>query len=62
MQFSTRIQRVFAIFLAALFLTWPALLNRYPLLYPDSIGYLQDGRSVAAALFLHRSGVNAIGT
>jgi hypothetical protein len=60
MKFSTRIQRVFAIFLAALFLTWPALLNRYPLLYPDSIGYLQDGRSVAAALFLHRSGVNAM--
>lgn len=35
------------------FLTWPALFNRYPLLYPDSITYIADGRLVARALFLH---------
>jgi hypothetical protein len=46
--------RALAIVLGAILLCWPALLNRYPLLYPDSIGYLQDGRPVAAALFLHR--------
>lgn len=35
-------------------MTWPALFNRYPLLYPDSMTYLGDGRSVARALFLHK--------
>ena len=35
-------------------MAWPALLNRYPLLYPDSMTYLGDGRLVARALFLHR--------
>ncbi len=40
--------------LGALLTTWPALLNRYPLLYPDSITYLGDGRPVARALFLHQ--------
>jgi hypothetical protein len=34
-------------------MTWPALFNRYPLLYPDSMTYLGDGRLVARALFLH---------
>jgi len=48
------LRRALAIVPAAILLTWPALLNRYPLLYPDSIGYLQDGRPIAAALFLHR--------
>jgi hypothetical protein len=49
-----------AIPFAALLLAWPALLNRYPLLYPDSVGYLQDGRATAAAIFLHRlAGYNA---
>ena len=33
---------------------WPAIFNRYPLLYPDSITYLQDGSPVARALFLHQ--------
>ena len=33
---------------------WPAVLNRYPLLYPDSITYLGDGRQVARAVFLHK--------
>lgn len=33
---------------------WPALYNRYPLLYPDSMSYLEDGRLVARAVFLHK--------
>jgi hypothetical protein len=44
----------FGILLAAVLLSWPALLNRYPLLYPDSISYLHDGAPTAAAIFLHR--------
>src|ERR1700761_2192461 len=51
-----RIRHIFAIFFAAIGLCWPAFLNRYPLLYPDSITYISDGRAVAAALFLHRFG------
>lgn len=43
-----------AVLFGALLLAWPALLNRYPLLYPDSVSYLQDGRSIARALFLHQ--------
>jgi hypothetical protein len=43
-----------AIFTAALFITWPAIWNRFPLMYPDSMTYLADGRVVARALFLHR--------
>jgi hypothetical protein len=43
-----------AILLGALLMVWPALFNRYPLLYPDSITYLGDGRLVARAVFLHR--------
>jgi hypothetical protein len=35
-------------------LLWPAILNRLPLLYPDSLTYLADGRPVARALFLHK--------
>ena len=38
----------------ALLLAWPALFNRYPLFYPDSITYLGDARVVARALFLHQ--------
>jgi hypothetical protein len=38
----------------ALLTSWPALFNRYPLLYPDSITYLADGRPVARALFLRQ--------
>jgi hypothetical protein len=56
----TRYPKLFPILSGAALLTWPALLNRYPLLYPDSIGYLQDGRPVAAALFLHQPGVDAM--
>jgi len=43
-----------AVLAAALLMAWPALLNRYPLLYPDSMTYLGEGRLVARALFLHR--------
>jgi hypothetical protein len=35
-------------------MAWPAFYNRSPLLYPDSISYLEDGRLVARALFLHK--------
>jgi hypothetical protein len=34
-------------------LAWPAFLNGFPLLYPDSMTYLWDGHVVARALFLH---------
>lgn len=43
-----------AIAIGALLLTWPAIYNRFPLLYPDSISYLDDGRDVARALFLRQ--------
>ena len=42
-----------AVFLGALLLSWPALYNGFPLLYPDSMTYLDDGRIVARAVFLH---------
>ncbi len=45
--------RVAAVLAGALLMTWPAFFNRYPLLYPDSMTYLGDGRLVARALFLH---------
>jgi hypothetical protein len=48
-----RLRHSLAVLFGALLLAWPALLNRYPLLYPDSVSYLQDGRSIARALFLH---------
>jgi hypothetical protein len=41
-----------AVFLGALLLSWPALYNGFPLLYPDSMTYLDDGRIVARAVFL----------
>ena len=37
-----------------LLLPWPAFYNGYPLLFPDSMSYLEDGSLVARALFLHR--------
>src|SRR5579859_5152402 len=49
-----RLRYALAILLGALLLAWPALLNRYPLLYPDSVSYLQDGRAIARALILHQ--------
>jgi hypothetical protein len=43
-----------AVPIGAILMTWPALCNGYPLLYPDSMTYLKDGSLVARALFLHR--------
>src|ERR1035437_7856735 len=43
-----------AVLLGALLLSWPASLNGFPLIYPDSMNYLLDGRVVARALFLHQ--------
>jgi hypothetical protein len=48
------IGRKAAVLAGALLMTWPALYNRYPLLYPDSMSYLEDGPLVARAVFLHR--------
>src|SRR5262245_45981629 len=38
----------------ALLIIWPALYNGYPLLYPDSMPYLEAGPAVARALFQQR--------
>src|ERR1035437_10394521 len=43
-----------AVLLGALMLAWPAFLNGFPLIYPDSMTYLLDGRVVARALFLRQ--------
>jgi hypothetical protein len=51
-QFS--IWRATSVFLGALILFWPAILNRLPLLFPDSMTYLASGSPVARALFLHK--------
>ena len=48
------IHRSAAVVVGAFLMTWPALYNRYPLLYPDSMSYLEDGPLVARALFLHK--------
>lgn len=40
--------------IATLFLAWPAIYNGFPLLYPDSMTYLDDGRIVARAIFQHQ--------
>jgi hypothetical protein len=47
-----------AVLLGGLFMIWPALCNRYPVLYPDSISYLGGGRLVARAIFLHKFSTN----
>jgi hypothetical protein len=46
--------RCAAVWLGALMLSWPAFYNGFPLLYPDSMTYIGDGRVVARALFLHQ--------
>src|SRR5260370_42046065 len=48
------IHRSAAVVVGAFLMTWPALYNRYPLLYPDSMSYLEGGPLVARALFLHK--------
>ena len=40
--------------LGAALLSWPAIYNGFPLLYPDSMTYLERGRALAQAVFLHR--------
>ena len=40
---------------AALLLTWPAFYNRYPLLFPDSLSYIESGPRVAGAFFHHQT-------
>ncbi len=37
--------------LTLLLLVWPALINRYPLLFPDTLDYLAEGRPILHALF-----------
>jgi hypothetical protein len=49
---SIRAARPCAVLIAAFAMAWPALYNRYPLLFPDSVSYLGDGSLVARALFL----------
>ena len=46
--------RIAVIVVAALTMSWIALWNGFPLLYPDSMTYMDDGRVVARALFLHQ--------
>ena len=48
------VRRCGVVLAAAFLMSWPALYNRYPLLYPDSMSYLEDGRLVARAVFLHK--------
>ena len=43
-----------AVLLGALFIAWPAFYNGFPLVYPDTMTYIDDGRLVAGAIFLHR--------
>ena len=41
-------------FLAAPVMVWPALCNRNPLLYPDSMAYLELGEHVARVVFFRQ--------
>jgi hypothetical protein len=48
------VRRVCTALLAALtlcLLLWPALVNHYPLLFPDSLDYIAEGRPILHALF-----------
>ncbi len=54
MKINRTLVRGAAVLLATLAMMWPALYNRYPLLYPDSLTYIGDGHLVARAIFLHR--------
>jgi hypothetical protein len=53
MRVTARIGRGLVVAAGALLMLWPALLNGYPLLYPDSMSYLGDGRPLARILLLH---------
>jgi hypothetical protein len=53
MRITVRIWRLLAVVAGAVMMLWPAILNGYPLLYPDSMSYLGDGRPLARILFLH---------
>jgi hypothetical protein len=44
--------RTVIVFLGALILSWPAFLNRFPLIFPDSLTYIGDGRIIARRIFL----------
>ena len=50
---TARIWRGLAVVAGALILMWPAFWSGYPLLYPDSMSYLGDGRQLARIIFLH---------
>ena len=50
---TARIWRGLVIFVGALILMWPAFWSGYPLLYPDSMSYIGDGRQLAKIVFLH---------
>jgi len=52
MQIPRRIGRAIAVVAGAAMMLWPALCNGYPLLFPDSISYLGDGRWLARILLL----------
>lgn len=47
--------RSVAVLLGALTLSWPAFLNRFPLLFPDSMTYVVAGRIIARRIFLHET-------
>lgn len=51
-KFAQVLRAIGAVSVGALVLCWPAWLSGYPLLYPDSMSYLGDGRHVAGELFL----------
>lgn len=51
---SAAILNAAAVIAGALLLSWPAIFNRFPLLYADSMTYLADGAPVARAIFLHQ--------
>jgi hypothetical protein len=53
MRFTGRIGRGLVVVAGTLLMLWPAILNGYPLLYPDSMSYLADGRPLARMIFLH---------
>lgn len=48
------LKQICTILMAGLLMSWPALYNGYPLLYPDSMSYLQGGALVWRALWQHR--------